>query len=300
MKKKLFIGVLSLAISASTVSAECLNVAYADDIQDIDEIVLEQTTEGTYDEFEFSVLDDDTLEITKYIGTDGDVSIPYKVDGKFVSSIGELAFANNENLTYVFMYDSVTYIADNAFQGCENVEFNAYPDTYACQYAAEHGIDCIVLEDDDLITDDLNDNVTLGDINRDGKITTADVGIANSFVKSIREPSSTELMAADMNKDGKISTSDVGMINLVAKSGSEIVNYEYEAVVLEVEDGKVLRAEVNISSNEITEAWLEYGDNPVIDSDIAVGDKVKIVSNGEIIDTDPPIITNVQSVEKIS
>lgn len=289
-----------LAMSVSAVSAECLTVAYADDIQDLDEIVLEQTTERTYDEFEFSVLDDDTLEITKYIGTDGDVSIPYKVDGKVVSSIGELAFANNENLTYVFMYDSVTYIADNAFEGCKNVEFSTYPDTCACQYAAEHGIDCIVLENDDPITDDINGNVTLGDVNCDGKITTADVGLANSFAKSIKKPSNTELMAADMNKDGKISTSDVGMINMVAKSGSEIVNHEFEAIVLEVKDGKVLSAEVYISSNEIYEAWLEYEDNAVIDSDIAVGDKIKIISSGMILETAPPIITDIKNIEKIS
>lgn len=301
MKKKLFASVLAIVVSISSISAASLTVASADDSEKLETIVLQPTTERTYDEFEYTDLADGTLEITKYVGTDNITAIPYKIDGKVVSSIGDSAFANNESLTYVFMYDSVTSIADNAFEGSENVEFDTYPDAYACQYAAEHGIPCCVLEDEDPTKNNTNDNVILGDINGDGKITTADVGLANSFAKGVKEPSQTEFTIADINGDGKISTADVGMINLTAKSGSEIINYKYEATVLEVKDGMVLTVSAYLYSNdEATEAWLEYKDNAETDHDIAVGDKVIITSSGIIIDTDPPIIGEVISVVKVA
>lgn len=58
----------------------------------------------------------------------------------------------------------------------------------------------------------------IGDINGDGKITTADVGKANSHAKSINLLSAYEFDCADTNNDGTITTSDVGKINSHAKS----------------------------------------------------------------------------------
>jgi len=300
MKKKLFLSVLAVVVAVSSLLLMSLTAVSAEG-EKVEEIVLEQTIEKTYDEFEYIELSDGTLAITKYIGTDNKTAIPYKIDGKIVSAIGDSAFANNENLTYVFMYGSVTNIADNAFEGCENVEFDTYPDAYACQYAVAHGIICSILEDEDPTKNGTNDNVNLGDVNGDGRITTADVGFANSFAKGVKEPSNTELLTADMNKDGKISTIDVGMINLKAKSSLEIVNYEYIATVLEEKDGKALMVSAYLYSNyEVTEACLKYADNAQIDPNIAVGDKVKITSSGIIIDTAPPIISEVISVVKMA
>lgn len=300
MKNKIFANVLVVVISIFLISAVSVTSVSAES-EKIEEIVLESTTERTYYEFEYIDLVDGTLEITKYIGSDDKTAIPYKIDGKVVSSIGESAFANNENLTYVFMYGSVTNIADTAFDGCKSVEFSSYPDTYACKYADEHGIPCIVLEEEDPTKNDTNDSVVLGDVNGDGKVTTADVGLANSFAKGVKEPSEVEFLVADINGDGKVTTSDVGKINSIAKFGSETASYEYEATVLEVKDGKVLTVSAYVhSSNEAAEAWLEYSDNAQIDPDIAVGDKVKITSSGIIIETAPPIISGVTSIVKIA
>lgn len=55
------------------------------------------------------------------------------------------------------------------------------------------------------------------DINGDGKITTADVGLVNAHVKGTKQLSGEALVKADVNKDGKISTADVGIINACAK-----------------------------------------------------------------------------------
>lgn len=57
----------------------------------------------------------------------------------------------------------------------------------------------------------------IGDINRDGKITTADVGLANSHAKGVKLLSDEQFDLADVNKDRKITTADVGLINSHAK-----------------------------------------------------------------------------------
>ncbi len=57
----------------------------------------------------------------------------------------------------------------------------------------------------------------LGDINGDGKVTTADVGMANSHAKGINILEGYKLACADAKTDGAITTADVGMINSHAK-----------------------------------------------------------------------------------
>ncbi|MCD8328630.1 MAG: dockerin type I repeat-containing protein [Ruminococcus sp.] len=78
-------------------------------------------------------------------------------------------------------------------------------------------------ESDEPTTDDTEEPVTesndklLGDVNFDGKITTADVGLANSHAKGIKLLSDEQFEVADMNDDGKVTTADVGIINAYAK-----------------------------------------------------------------------------------
>lgn len=57
----------------------------------------------------------------------------------------------------------------------------------------------------------------LGDVNNDGEVTTADVGLANSHAKGIRILTDEQFARADVNGDGQISTADVGRINSHAK-----------------------------------------------------------------------------------
>ncbi len=56
-----------------------------------------------------------------------------------------------------------------------------------------------------------------GDVNGDGEITTADVGLANSHAKGVKTLTDDWFIRADVNGDGKISTLDVGRINSHAK-----------------------------------------------------------------------------------
>ncbi len=57
-----------------------------------------------------------------------------------------------------------------------------------------------------------------GDINGDGKVTTADVGMANSHAKGVKVLEGYKFDCADVKTDGDVTTADVGMINSHAKS----------------------------------------------------------------------------------
>ena len=57
----------------------------------------------------------------------------------------------------------------------------------------------------------------IGDINGDGRITTADVGLANSHAKGIKALEGYDIEVADLSKDGKVTTTDVGAVNAKAK-----------------------------------------------------------------------------------
>lgn len=52
-----------------------------------------------------------------------------------------------------------------------------------------------------------------GDVNGDGKITTVDIGLINSYIRGIKQLDDYQKLVADVNGDGKVSTADIGKIN---------------------------------------------------------------------------------------
>ena len=83
----------------------------------------------TDDGFQYEVNNNGEVTITKYIGTDTDVDIPSKIDGKPVTSIGEYAFYNYNDLISVTILDSVISIGAHAFDHCENLESIKIPNS---------------------------------------------------------------------------------------------------------------------------------------------------------------------------
>ena len=76
----------------------------------------------TYGDFEYSVRDDGTVEITNYIGWEAEkVDIPEKIDGKRVTSIGNYAFSGNSSFTNVTIPNGVTNIGIGAFDNCRKL-----------------------------------------------------------------------------------------------------------------------------------------------------------------------------------
>ena len=81
----------------------------------------------TYGNFEYSVRDDGTVEITDYNGSAEKVDIPEKIDGKSVTRIGDEAFEYSR-LASITIPDSVTSIGSYAFYFCTNLRSVTIPD----------------------------------------------------------------------------------------------------------------------------------------------------------------------------
>ncbi|MCD7727704.1 MAG: leucine-rich repeat protein [Ruminococcus sp.] len=125
-----------------------------------------------------------------------------------VVSIGNYAFYYCDLLTSIIIPETVTSIGDGAFNKCDDLTIYCYSGSYAEQYAIDNEINYVLI--DVMLS-------TVGDLNGDGKVTTADVGLANSHAKGVKQLNDIQFVAADMNDDGKVTTADVGIINAYAK-----------------------------------------------------------------------------------
>ena len=85
--------------------------------------------------FEYEVKDDGTVNITKYTGSDANVTIPKTIDGKTVSEIGQDpgiykgAFEDYKKLQRLTIPDGVTSIGEGAFAGCTSLQQITIPDS---------------------------------------------------------------------------------------------------------------------------------------------------------------------------
>ncbi|MDE6111763.1 MAG: leucine-rich repeat domain-containing protein, partial [Eubacterium sp.] len=84
---------------------------------------------ATSEDYEYEILDDGTVEITKYLGSDSIVSIPSAIDGKQVTSIGGYAFSKRTDLTHVTIKYGVKNIALYAFSDCTGLTNITLPDS---------------------------------------------------------------------------------------------------------------------------------------------------------------------------
>lgn len=74
-------------------------------------------TSGNY---EYTVLDDGTAQITKYNGNDAELTIPTDLDGKKVTSIGDYSFEDCKSITSLTIPAGIS-VGQNAFRYCENI-----------------------------------------------------------------------------------------------------------------------------------------------------------------------------------
>ncbi len=81
-----------------------------------------------YGNFEYGVLDDGTVELTGYKGSEQKVDVPEKINKKSVTRIGNLAFKDCTKITSIAMPDSVAYIGRSAFYNCTSLKSITIPD----------------------------------------------------------------------------------------------------------------------------------------------------------------------------
>lgn len=75
-----------------------------------------------YANFEYEVnVETNTIQITKYNGSETEVVIPNTIDEKAVTSIGRLAFYNCSNLTSVTIPEGMISICEYAFKKCSSL-----------------------------------------------------------------------------------------------------------------------------------------------------------------------------------
>ena len=96
-----------------------------------------------------TVRDADTLMLPASLTTVGegafagaDMEVVILPDG--AASIASRAFADCGRLTVVYMPDSITFIAEDAFEGSENIRFICASGSTAAAYAAKHNIPCSI------------------------------------------------------------------------------------------------------------------------------------------------------------
>ena len=100
-------------------------------------------------DYEYSVLDDGTVEITKYTGSESKVAVPDEIDSKSVTKIGSGAFSRCAKLESITIPDSVSkidnkafgYYYDNGYTKISNLKIFCYSGTAGEQYAKDNGFD---------------------------------------------------------------------------------------------------------------------------------------------------------------
>lgn len=98
-----------------------------------------------YGDYAYKLLEDGTVEIVRYLGSDKNVKVLSKINGVAVTSIGDGAFSGIDVLEKIEIPDSVTNIGSGAFAGCHNLEKIEIPDSVT-SIGSNAFISCINLE----------------------------------------------------------------------------------------------------------------------------------------------------------
>ena len=73
-------------------------------------------------DYKLNVLDNETAEVIKYLGTEAYVSVPSKIQGFNIISIKDMTFQSYDKLVSVVIPDSIASIGNMAFFKCKNLE----------------------------------------------------------------------------------------------------------------------------------------------------------------------------------
>ena len=189
---------------------------------------------ATSGDYTYSVNIDGTATITGYYGAGGDVTVPSKLDGHKVTSIGDYAFYYCESLTSITIPDSVTSIGYDAFCYCTSltsitigngvtsigdVAFSGcydLTDVYYTGTEEEWNSISIGSLNDSLLNATIHfeyeEEITPADANGDGNVDMRDVLVTRQFLAGLIDEDEVNYDAADVNGDGSVDARDVLMM----------------------------------------------------------------------------------------
>ena len=81
---------------------------------------MDEANAEVYGDYEYQILKDNTVEISRYNGSKAVIEIPSEIDGKNVTSIGYGAFGGS-NLSSVTIPEGITTVKDEAFWCCSSL-----------------------------------------------------------------------------------------------------------------------------------------------------------------------------------
>ena len=119
---------LTLSSMPVTTWAETVTPEEVVSEQPVPEDEISGTGETSAEDFEYKELEDGTLEILRYIGSDTKVVIPAEIDGKTVTGIGVFAFEGYSSLTGIELPAGITSIGYGAFKKCSSLTSMELPD----------------------------------------------------------------------------------------------------------------------------------------------------------------------------
>lgn len=109
--KSTLASVLAVISAATYVPGTAIGSIFAD-------TAVTANADAVYGDFNYEVLSDGTVSVTKYTGSSSTVTIPSQIDGKTVTKIGNNAFIKNNALTEISIPSTVTEIGNFAFCSC--------------------------------------------------------------------------------------------------------------------------------------------------------------------------------------
>ena len=123
-------AVLRKVIAVSMAAAMVTGTAFcAPVISDFGGTSITVSAAEIYDDFEYTVSDDNTVTVTKYTGTNAKVTVPEKINSKTVTAVGSYAFQKNTGITGVTLPKTLKAIKSHAFDGCSNLASINIPST---------------------------------------------------------------------------------------------------------------------------------------------------------------------------